>query len=95
MAFNTFIIVLLILILIVFIGYLFSKTSDSAVLQDVRKEGRIYNIENMTEFIKARMDEITRTNLYDIRTDWRWVEEKKKQEIWIKESFEKLNIWRC
>lgn len=69
MAFNTFIIVLLILILIVFIGYLFSKTSDSAVLQDVRKEGRIYNIENMTEFIKARMDEITRTNLYDIRTD--------------------------
>ena len=68
MAFNTFIIVLLILILIVFIGYLFSKTSDSAVLQDVRKEGRIYNIDNMTEFIKARMDEITRTNLYDIRT---------------------------
>ncbi len=68
MGLNTIIIVILVLMLIVFIGYLFSKSSDSAVLQDVQKEGRIYNINNMTEFIKARMDEITRTNLYDIRT---------------------------
>ena len=78
MGLNTLIIFLLVLMLIVFIGYLFSKSSDSAVLQDVQKEGRIYNIEKMTEFIKARMDEITRTNLYDIRTYRRWIEEKKK-----------------
>ena len=93
MGLNTIIIVILVLMLIVFIGYLFSKSSDSAVLQDVQKEGRIYNINNMTEFIKARMDEITRTNLYDIRTYWRWIEEKKEQKIWIKKSFEKLYIW--
>ena len=66
MGLNTVIIVFLVLILFVFIGYLFSKSSGSAVLQDVQKEARIYNIEKMTEFIKARMDEITRTNLYDI-----------------------------
>ena len=69
MGLNTLIIAILVLMLIVFVGYLFSKSTNSSVLQDVQKEGRIYNIEKMTEFIKARMDEITRTNLYDIRTD--------------------------
>ena len=63
---NSIIIGLLVIVLLVFIGYLFSKSGDSAVLQDVQKESRIYSIEKMTEFIKARMDEITRTNLYDI-----------------------------
>ena len=66
MGLNTLIIAILVLMLIVFVGYLFSKSTNSSVLQDVQKEGRIYNIEKMTEFIKARMDEITRTNLYDI-----------------------------
>lgn len=65
MFFNYLLIAILVIGLFVFIGYLFSK-SDSSVIQDVQKEGRIYSIERMTEFIKARMDEITRTNLYDI-----------------------------
>lgn len=65
MFFNYLLIAILVIGLFVFIGYLFSK-SDSSVIQDVQKEGRIYSVERMTEFIKARMDEITRTNLYDI-----------------------------
>ena len=65
MFFNYLLIGILVIGLMVFIGYLFSK-SDSSVIQDVQKEGRIYSVERMTEFIKARMDEITRTNLYDI-----------------------------
>ena len=65
MFFNYLLIGILVIGLLVFIGYLFSK-SDSSVVQDVQKEGRIYSVERMTEFIKARMDEITRTNLYDI-----------------------------
>ena len=65
MFFNYLLIGILVIGLLVFIGYLFSK-SDSSVIQDVQKEGRIYSVERMTEFIKARMDEITRTNLYDI-----------------------------
>ncbi len=65
MFFNYILIAVLVLTLFVFIGYLFSK-SNSTVIQDMRKEGRAYTIEQMTEFIKARLDEITRTNLYDI-----------------------------
>ncbi len=65
MFFNYLLIAMLVIGLLVFIGYLFSK-SDSAVISDTQKEGRIYSVEKMTEFIKARMDEITRTNLYDI-----------------------------
>ena len=65
MFFNYLLISIIVVALFVFIGYLFSK-SESTVVQDMQKEGRIYTIEKMTEFIKARMDEITRTNLYDI-----------------------------
>lgn len=71
MFFNYLLIFILIAALFIFVGYLFSK-SESSVIQDIRKEGRAYNIDQMTEFIKARMDEITRTNLYDIRTNRRW-----------------------
>lgn len=70
MFFNYLLIFILIAALFIFVGYLFSK-SESSVIQDIRKEGRAYNIDQMTEFIKARMDEITRTNLYDIRTNRR------------------------
>lgn len=66
MTLNYLIIALIVLIILVFIGYLLSKANNSVVIQNVQKEGRLYNIEKMTEFIKARMDEITRTNLYDI-----------------------------
>ena len=65
MFFNYLIIAILVIGLFVFIGYLFSK-SDSGILQETDKSVRIYSVERMTEFIKARMDEITRTNLYDI-----------------------------
>ncbi len=65
MFFNYLLIFILIAGLFVFIGYLFSKSNNSTVIQNIKKEGRIYSVERMTEFIKARMDEITRTNLYD------------------------------
>ena len=65
MFFNYLLIFILIAMLFVFVGYLFSKSNNSTVMQDLKKEVRIYSVERMTEFIKARMDEITRTNLYD------------------------------
>ncbi len=65
MFFNYLLIGILVVGLFVFVGYLFSKSNNSAVIQNIKKEGRIYTVERMTEFIKARMDEITRTNLYD------------------------------
>ena len=65
MILNYALIAALIIGLLVFILYLFKKTDSTAVLR-VNKDGRTYNVEQMTRFIKDRMDEITRTNLYDI-----------------------------
>ena len=65
MILNYALIAALIIGLLVFILYLFKKTDSTAVLR-VNKDGRTYNVEQMTSFIKDRMDEITRTNLYDM-----------------------------
>ena len=79
MILNYALIAVLILGLLVFILYLFKKTDSTAVLR-VNKDGRTYNVEQMTRFIKDRMDEITRTNLYDIG---------------VEKSLKRLYIWRC
>lgn len=77
MILNYALIAVLIIGLLIFIGYLFRKTDSTAVLR-VSKDGRTYSVEQMTRFIKDRMDEITRTNLYDIRSIRRRNEKKKK-----------------
>ena len=65
MILNYALIAALVIALLIFIGYLFKKTDSSAIYK-VDRGGRSYTLEQMTYFIKERMDEITRTNLYDI-----------------------------
>ncbi len=85
MFFNYLLMVILVLALVVFIGYLFSK-SESSVVRDVRKEERIYSIDHMTEFIKARLDEITRTNLYDIGLSQDELKRRKSKKYELKKA---------
>ena len=65
MFLNYAIIFVIVALLIGFIIYIFTK-NDSTTTTKLNKDGRTYTVEQMTKFIKARMDEITRTNLYDI-----------------------------
>lgn len=85
MILNYALIAVLILALLVFILYLFKKTDSTAVLR-VNKDGRTYNVEQMTRFIKDRMDEITRTNLYDIGLSEEEMRRRKNKKYELKKA---------
>ena len=85
MLLNYALIFVLIIGLLVFIGYLFKKTDSSAVLR-VNKDGRTYTIEQMTQFIKGRLDEITRTNLYDIGLSEEEMRRRKNKKYELKKA---------
>lgn len=92
MLLNYALIFVLIVGLLVFIGYLFKKTDSSAVLR-INKDGRTYTIEQMTQFIKGRLDEITRTNLYDIGLSEEEMRRRKNKKYELKKSSKRLYIW--
>ena len=85
MILNYALIAALIIGLLVFILYLFKKTDSTAVLR-VNKDGRTYNVEQMTSFIKDRMDEITRTNLYDIGLSEEEMRRRKNKKYELKKA---------
>ena len=85
MLLNYALIFVLIVGLLVFIGYLFKKTDSSAVLR-INKDGRTYTIEQMTQFIKGRLDEITRTNLYDIGLSEEEMRRRKNKKYELKKA---------
>ena len=63
---NTVIIVTLIGLGLLFLLYIFFKKDDRlSVASQQERDSKMYSVEQMTKFIKIRMDEITRTNLMD------------------------------
>jgi len=85
MFLNYAIIFLIVAALIGFIIYIFTK-NDSSPLGKQNKDGRTYTIEQMTNFIKARMDEITRTNLYDIGLSEEELRRRKNKKYELKKA---------
>ncbi len=85
MFLNYAIIFLLIGGTIAFIVYIFTKNDSSSVMK-LNKDGRTYTVEQMTKFIKARMDEITRTNLYDIGLSEEELRRRKNKKYELKKA---------
>ena len=51
---------------IILIMYFITKKKNAAVEESVDVDDKTYTLEKMTEFVKRRLDEITKVNLYDI-----------------------------
>ena len=85
MILNYALIAVLVVLFVIFIGYLF-KRNDSSAIYKVDKDGRTYTIEQMTRFIKDRMDEITRTNLYDIGLSEEEMRRRKNKKYELKKA---------
>lgn len=85
MILNYAIIVILILAAIAFFIYIFTKKDSGAVMK-VTRDGRTYTIDQMTQFIKARLDEITRTNLYDIGLSEEELKRRKNKKYELKKA---------
>ena len=62
----------IILILVVLIGagffivYKLKKKQDEKIEEQIQVDDKTYTLDQMKEFVKKRLDEITKINLYDI-----------------------------
>lgn len=63
---NILLTFVVLIIIGVLIKYVIDKNKKAEVEEVVESEDKIYTLEKMIEFIKTRLDEITRINLYDI-----------------------------
>jgi pilus assembly protein CpaF len=85
MFFNYLLIFILIGGVIAFFVYVFTK-KDSNFATKNAKDGRTYTIEQMTLFIKNRLDEITKTNLYDIGLSEEELKRRKNKKYELKKA---------
>ena len=85
MFINYALIAILIVAAIMFFVYIFTK-KDNSIGGREEKGRKLYTVEHMTAFIKARLDEITRTNLYDIGLSEEELKRRKSKKYELKKA---------
>ncbi len=82
--------VILIVIVLLGAGMLFmrsvAKKKEQKVEQDIEQNDKTYTLERMTEFVKRRLDEITKINLYDIGLSEEELKRRKKKKYELKKA---------
>jgi len=62
--------IILMLIVLVVVGliirYIIKKNQNAEIVEDVAVQDKTYTLDSIIEFVKKRLDEITKINLYDI-----------------------------
>lgn len=85
MFINWALIIGLVLTAVIFFAYIFLK-KDTSLAPRSERESKMYTVEQMTVFIKARLDEITRTNLYDIGLSEEELKRRKNKKYELKKA---------
>ena len=70
----------------VVIKYLIEKNKKAVVEENVKEEDKTYTIEQMSDFIKKRLDEITKVNLYDIGLSEEELKRRKAKKYELKKA---------
>ena len=63
---NIILILVVIAIAVYVVYYSIKKKQNAEVEKEVNVDDKTYTLEKMTEFVKKRLNEITKVNLYDI-----------------------------
>lgn len=91
-----FIMILLIIIVAVFGIYkLIQSKKNAKEEQDVEVDDKTYSLDVMSKFIKRRLDEITKINLYDIGLSEEELKRRKNKKYELKKALKRMYIWRC
>jgi len=81
---------LIIGVIVVFAGYFvinfLKKRKDEIVEDKVKVDDKTYTLEKMTEFVKKRLDEITKINLYDIGLSEEELKRRKNKKYELKKA---------
>ena len=86
---NILNIVMIVLVLVgagAFIIYRLKKKQDEKVEEQVQIDDKTYTLEKMTAFVKKRLDEITKINLYDIGLSEEELKRRKNKKYELKKA---------
>ena len=83
---NIVLIVVVLAIAGYLIFYVIKKKKNAEVVATVNVDDKTYTIEKMTEFVKKRLDEITKINLYDIGLSEEELKRRKNKKYELKKA---------
>ena len=83
---NLILILVVIIIAIVIIFYIIKNRKEAIVEAKVELDNKTYTLEKMKEFIKRRLDEITKINLYDIGLSEEELKRRKNKKYELKKA---------
>ncbi len=79
--------ILLVLAIAAFLVFRILKArKNEEVVEEVEKDDKTYTLEKMTEFVKRRLDEITKINLYDIGLSEEELKRRKNKKYELKKA---------
>ena len=86
MTVNIILCVIVVLAVGIIIMRSVTKKKEQKVEQEVMQDDKTYTLEKMTEFVKKRLDEITKINLYDIGLSEEELKRRKKKKYELKKA---------
>ena len=76
--FNTLLIIVIFIVAVLSVLYYINKNKNAEVETEIEKDDKTYTLDKMREYVKKRLDEITKINLYDIGLSEEELKRRKK-----------------
>ena len=83
---NIILIIAIVIITIVIIRQYINSKQKAEVVQEVNVDDQTYTLDKMIEFVKRRLDEITKVNLYDIGLSEEELKRRKSKKYELKKA---------
>ena len=83
---NIFLMLMIIVIAVVVIRQFLKAKQNAEVVQEVNVDEQTYTLETMIEYVKRRLDEITKINLYDIGLSEEELKRRKNKKYELKKA---------
>lgn len=83
---NLLLIVIVILIAFFLLFQFIKKRKTEQVEENIEVDDKTYTLEKMTAFVKSRLDEITKINLYDIGLSEEELKRRKQKKYELKKA---------
>ena len=84
--FNTLLILVIFIAAIMSVVYFINKNKNAEVEEEIEKDEKTYTLEKMRDYIKKRLDEITKINLYDIGLSEEELKRRKNKKYALKKA---------
>ena len=84
--FNTVLIIVIFIVAVLSVLYYINKNKNAEVETEIEKDDKTYTLDKMREYVKKRLDEITKINLYDIGLSEEELKRRKNKKYALKKA---------